>query len=687
MCLLHFRSGHHVHITFLTTLMKNNALLMLLVVTATSVCAQSVPQRQWHRFYGGSQPERFTNAFTPTLDGGCIFSATTYSNDGLLAGRQNPKRTQQLQDDWIVKLDAKGDTLWTLTLPANDTFFSSNRINAIREMPDHGFMLAGNGLTSPGTFVERRARLVKVSATGKIEWDKGYLSDRDDLALNLNLAFWDGLPTADGGFLAVGQCLSELVTAPPRQTNDIWAVKVSSTGVKQWEQIYKIADSQRQPSLVQLSADELIIMSISDPATPAPQPSATMLLKTNMRGELAAGWPFLMNRLTNRQLINPVMALSALDKSVVVLERYGDDATGKTITRVRKINENHVIRWEKELDSGNTSSELSSLASTPDGRLVIGHFTTINVDICKIRSLQIWDKEGVFLTNIPITKNGAEQVKIGPDGSLFLLNQSISDPTCFPDQPSNAKTDIYVAKYCAPAMITFQGSSSICAGSTLTLAANTTAGGSFQWLKNGLAVAGATGQTFEAREAGVYTVQVNSFNCSSTSAGVTVTTRPRPDAVVSAPANTDVCAGVVIQLGANTGTGLTYQWTKDGAPIAGATEVAFAPTQSGKYAVLVSLNGCEQESNQLPVQFNPLPIAVATSNSPVAWLHPIRLMAAPDSMSYRWEGPAGYVSTRQNPKRCWTTRSKLGEYKLTVTNPTTTCAQSVVTTVKKRTKS
>lgn len=683
MCLLHVCAGNRIQLTFLTTLMKNNALLLLLVMVTTSVGAQSVPQRQWHRFYGGSQPERFTNAFTPTMDGGCIFSANTYSNDGLLAGRQNPKRTQQLQDDWIVKLDAKGDTLWTLTLPANDKFFSANRINAIREMPDHGFMLAGNGLTSPGTFVERRARLVKVSATGNIEWDKGYLSDRDDLSLNLNLAFWDGIPTADGGFLAVGHCLSELLTAPPRQTNDIWAVKVSSTGVKQWEQIYKIADSQRQPSLVQLAEDELIIMSLSDPATPAPQPSATMLLKTNMRGELAAGWPFLMNRLPNRQLSNPVMALSVPDKSVVVLERYGDDATGKTITRVRKIDVAQAVVWEKELDTGNNSVEVASLASMPDGRLIIGHFTKTNTDICTIRSLQIWDKEGAFLANVPITKNGAEQIQIGPDGSLFLLNQSVSDPTCFPDLTSNAKTDLYVAKYCAPALITVQGSTSICAGSTLTLAANNSAGASFQWLKNGLAVAGATGQTFAASEAGVYTVQVNSFNCSSTSAGVTLTTRPRPDAVVSAPTNTDVCAGVVIQLRANTGTGLTYRWTRDGVPIADATDGTFTPTQSGKYAVLVSLNGCEQESKPVPVQINPLPVAVATSNSPVAWLHTIRLMAAPDSMSYRWEGPGGYVSTRQNPRRCWATKSKLGDYTLTVTNPTTTCAQSVVTTVKK----
>lgn len=77
---------------------------------------------------------------------------------------------------------------------------------------------------------------------------------------------------------------------------------------------------------------------------------------------------------------------------------------------------------------------------------------------------------------------------------------------------------------------------------------------------------------------------------------------PLPAATITAGGATTICIGTSVTLSANTGTGLTYQWKKGNANIAGATLSTYAATTTGSYkCVVANANGCTKTSNTISV--------------------------------------------------------------------------------------
>lgn len=88
------------------------------------------------------------------------------------------------------------------------------------------------------------------------------------------------------------------------------------------------------------------------------------------------------------------------------------------------------------------------------------------------------------------------------------------------------------------AIITPAGSITICQGETALLEANTGIGLSYQWQRNGIAIAGATASFYSAMLDGSYTVLVTTTNgCSTLSNAVEVVVNPLPFATISAVPN------------------------------------------------------------------------------------------------------------------------------------------------------
>ena len=149
--------------------------------------------------------------------------------------------------------------------------------------------------------------------------------------------------------------------------------------------------------------------------------------------------------------------------------------------------------------------------------------------------------------------------------------------------------------------ITANGSSTICSGTTVTL--STTAASSYQWKLNGGNIAGATSFSYTASVAGVYTVTVtNSTGCSGTSGAVNVTLAPAPNVSISTSGNTVLCPGSSVQIQATGTSGCTYQWIRNGLPIAGAVNATYNANQSGSIQVIAtSAAGCQSTSNPITV--------------------------------------------------------------------------------------
>jgi hypothetical protein len=123
---------------------------------------------------------------------------------------------------------------------------------------------------------------------------------------------------------------------------------------------------------------------------------------------------------------------------------------------------------------------------------------------------------------------------------------------------------------------------SVCAGGQVTLSGS--GANTYTWtggVTNGVA--------FTPTNTATYTLTGTDANGCNNTDQVTVTVNPLPDVTVSNNSNT---------LTANQ-AGAAYQWidcNNNNAPISGATNQNFTPTNGGSYAVVVTLNGCSDTS-------------------------------------------------------------------------------------------
>ena len=157
------------------------------------------------------------------------------------------------------------------------------------------------------------------------------------------------------------------------------------------------------------------------------------------------------------------------------------------------------------------------------------------------------------------------------------------------------------------ATITASGATTFCTGGSVVLNANTGAGYTYQWQLGGGSIAGATTSSYTAALAGNYTVIVYSGACNTTSAITTVTITAGPGATITPAGSTSICPGASVELDANTGVGITYQWLLGGSNIPGATNFNFVASAGGNYAVIVSQGPCVVTSATTVVTMLSLP--------------------------------------------------------------------------------
>src|SRR6185436_19303958 len=149
-------------------------------------------------------------------------------------------------------------------------------------------------------------------------------------------------------------------------------------------------------------------------------------------------------------------------------------------------------------------------------------------------------------------------------------------------------------------------------------------------------------------------------------------------ASVAASGSTVFCNGGSVTLNANNGTGLTYQWKKNGMAISGATSSGYVANTTGSYTVIeTSLLGCTgNPSVPLEVTVNPLPSATVTPSGPTTFCPGGSVVLnAPvaANRSYQWKKGANLISGATQSSYTATTG---GNYKVIVTNTVTGCSKT-----------
>lgn len=233
------------------------------------------------------------------------------------------------------------------------------------------------------------------------------------------------------------------------------------------------------------------------------------------------------------------------------------------------------------------------------------------------------------------------------------------------------------------AVITPATSTTFCQGGSVQLNANTGSGLSYQWVKDGSNISGATSSSYTTNAAGSYTVVVtNGSGCSATSSASSVTVNSLPSASITTATATTFCAGDSVVMNANTGTGLTYQWKKDGATISGATSSTYAAKIGGNYTVVVTnSSGCSTTSSATSVTVNALPSATITPASATTFCQGGSVVLNANTgvgLSYVWTKDGSVISGATSSSY---TASSTGSYIVTVTNGSGCSATSSATLV------
>ncbi len=271
--------------------------------------------------------------------------------------------------------------------------------------------------------------------------------------------------------------------------------------------------------------------------------------------------------------------------------------------------------------------------------------------------------------------------------------------------------DVVLVSEASPPIITRQpASTSVAAGQAVSLTVEVSGSPviTYQWRRDGVALAGATSGTLNlgavsTASAGSYDVVVTNPAGSVTSqtASLAVTAAVVPPSILVQPAAVSVAPGgsASFSVTAAGSAPLSYQWRKDGSPVAGGTDATlfipavYAPS-AGSYSVVVSNAGGSVTSatavlnvtagaSAPVISMQPVPQSVAAGGS--ATLAVVASGTAPLAYQWRKEGVAISGATSSTLALNGVTSVSAGSYSVIVSNSagsvTSTAATLTVSSV------
>jgi hypothetical protein len=188
---------------------------------------------QWDRSLGGGD----LTVTLQTSDGGYLVGGSTF--EGISEFKSEAARGEL--DFWVVKVSATGVKEWDKTIGGPDTDF----LKSVRQTADGGYILGGQSLSNKGGdktennkstteagFAMNDMWIVKLSANGTKEWDRTLGSDLEDYFTSVS-------QTLDGGYVVAGSSQSNVggdkSEGPKGIDFDYWVVKVDANGSKLWD--------------------------------------------------------------------------------------------------------------------------------------------------------------------------------------------------------------------------------------------------------------------------------------------------------------------------------------------------------------------------------------------------------------------------------------------------------------------
>jgi hypothetical protein len=157
----------------------------------------------------------------------------------------------------ITKISTNGENVWEKTFMGGASFNNRNGYNQLVKVinaSDGGYILAGYSSSSAGVDKSEPPKnpgannnytltdywIIKVNSLGVKVWDRTFGAEGEEVLHNI-------VSTADGGYVLFGTSHSGISgdkSEDPKGLNDRWMVKISRTGVKEWDRSFVSGSSE-----------------------------------------------------------------------------------------------------------------------------------------------------------------------------------------------------------------------------------------------------------------------------------------------------------------------------------------------------------------------------------------------------------------------------------------------------------
>ncbi len=277
-----------------------------------------------------------------------------------------------------------------------------------------------------------------------------------------------------------------------------------------------------------------------------------------------------------------------------------------------KIDSSFGVNGSFSLDLGEPAEKFEDVAVQSDGKIVCAGYTSEGTGNQSVGDAVVvrlnpngtldnsFSDDGIFVLSMVPGFDETKACLIDEQGRIVVAgyahNTGLAGGSIFIFRLNSGCTSSYVISTSGP--ITF------CKGQSVTLSVSPPSA-TYQWKKNGVAIAGATSLTYMAKASGSYTCTVSGPCGTFTTGSVNVTVFPSPKASIKPTGTVEICDGDSVLLKSNNTPGLIHQWFKGSIPIAGATASSYWVKAAGKYYVQTTdVNGCTGQSSKTTIHIS-----------------------------------------------------------------------------------
>lgn len=572
----------------------NLTYFLFLFFLLDNIFAQA-PSIEWQKSYGGTKLET-ASCIIQTNDSGYIMTGATLSNNGDVSGNHGT----DYGDVWVVKIDSIGKIQWQKCLGGSGEEY----VYSIKQTKDGGYILAGGSMYSyngdvSGNHGEMDAWIIKLNASGNIEWQKSFGGSYGDAATCIR-------QTAEGGYIFAGSTTSNNgdVSGLHSNASDFWIVKITDTGIIEWQKCLGGSDAENANAIEITNDGGYIITgptSSNDGDVTSNHGSRDYwVVKVNATGVIQ--WQKCLGG-SGEEISYSVK--QCFDGGFIVAGQTYQSADGDVSGNngnsdywIVKLYGNGNLQWQKCF-GGTDFEEAHTIATTFDGGYIVGG-SSLSKNGNATSNNGLFDYWLIQLNN---TGNLVWQKSIGgsnfdeafsiqqtKDTGYIVVGSSSSNDK---DVTGNhGQADFWVVKLvagpCTSAVYIDASADSICEGSSITFTATAINGGNnpvYQWKKNGVKV-GSNNPVYTAKYYSNDTITCTlTSNASCTVNAITesdkiiVHVKKAVQPIIIITADTlSICSGTTIHFNTatlNGGNMPSYTWIKNNT-LTGVTDSTYA---------------------------------------------------------------------------------------------------------------